>query len=71
MSPMTILQEPPSEANQKWLEENFTDFSLSSFLGHLDSAMSDGNSKQRLSSPIREVGLSIQCSDIPRLEKKF
>lgn len=58
MSPMTILHEQQSDTNQKWLDENFADFSLSSFLGHLDSAMSEGSSssKQRLSSPMREVG---------------
>lgn len=57
MSPMTILHEAPSDP--KWFEENMADFSLSSFLGHLDSAVCDSNSKQRFSSPNAEVSLSI------------
>lgn len=35
MSPMGIIRESPTDP--KWFEENLSDFSLSSFLGHLDS----------------------------------
>lgn len=38
MSPMGILRESPSPNDAKWFEENMHDFSLSSFLGHLDAA---------------------------------
>lgn len=38
MSPMGILRESPSPSDGKWFEENMHDFSLSSFLGHLDAA---------------------------------
>lgn len=36
MSPMGILQDPPTDP--RWYEENLNDFSLSSFLGHLDAS---------------------------------
>lgn len=37
MSPMTILRQSPTDP--RWFEENVNDFSLSSFLGHLDAAV--------------------------------
>lgn len=47
MSPMTILRQSPTDP--KWFEENVNEFSLSSFLGHLDAC--EGEKK----SPNHEV----------------
>lgn len=46
-SPMTILRQSPTDP--KWFEDNVNDFSLSSFLGHLDAC--EGEKK----SPNHEV----------------
>lgn len=54
MSPMRILRELPSPADAKWFEENMHDFSLSSFLGHLEQQPSDQNIR-RIKSPSRNV----------------
>lgn len=51
MSPMTILRQSPTDP--KWFEENVNDFSLSSFLGHLDAC--EGEKK----SPHHEVSTKI------------
>lgn len=50
MSPMTILRQSPTDP--KWFEENVNDFSLSSFLGQLDSAC---DADKRRKSPNRDV----------------
>lgn len=63
MSPMGILRESPSPADAKWFEENMNDFSLSSFLGHLDSTCDQNNSK-RSKSPIRSQMDSSNLSTI-------
>lgn len=39
MSPMRLIRDSPSDP--KWLEDNLNDFSLSSFLGHLDEMNRD------------------------------
>lgn len=36
MSPMTMLRQSPTDP--KWFDDNVNDFSLSSFLGHLETA---------------------------------
>lgn len=53
MSPMRILRELPSPADAKWFEENMHDFSLSSFLTHLEQPY-DQNMK-KIKSPNRNV----------------
>lgn len=60
VSPMGILRESPVPGATKWFEENMNDFSLSSFLGHLE-ANCDPNSSRRSSSrsPNRRVSFSV------------
>lgn len=50
MSPMTILRQSPTDP--KWFEDNVNDFSLSSFLGQLDSTC---EAEKRRKSPNRDV----------------
>lgn len=50
MSPMTILRQSPTDP--KWFEDNVNDFSLSSFLGQLDSTC---DADKRKKSPNRDV----------------
>lgn len=50
MSPMTILRQSPTDP--KWFEDNVNDFSLSSFLGQLDSTC---DAEKRRKSPNRDV----------------
>lgn len=52
MSPMTILRQSPTDP--KWFEDNVNDFSLSSFLGQLDSTC---DADKRKKSPNRDVSL--------------
>lgn len=54
ISPIRILRESPVPADAKWFEENMNDFSLSSFLGQLDSTIEQANNKR---SPNRCVSL--------------
>lgn len=53
ISPMGILSESPVPSASKWFEENLNDFSLSSFLGHLESNCDGRRSRSR--SPNRVV----------------
>lgn len=46
ISPMRILRESPVPADAKWFEENMNDFSLSSFLGHLEANCDQSNSRR-------------------------
>lgn len=46
ISPMRILRESPVPADSKWFEENMNDFSLSSFLGHLEANCEQSNSRR-------------------------
>lgn len=71
MSPMGILRESPSPNDAKWFEENMHDFSLSSFLGHLDAtcdqnaavaAVASAAAARRCRSPNRCV--SSNCDPI-------
>lgn len=62
MSPMRILREMPSPADSKWFEENMQDFSLSSFLGHLDQSCDHPNTPRRSRSPNRNVIIVIKKS---------
>ncbi|XP_031636606.1 protein cramped [Contarinia nasturtii] len=50
ISPMRILRESPVPSDTKWFEENMNDFSLSSFLGHLDSNCERGRSPRCIES---------------------
>lgn len=45
-SPMRLLRDTGGENSSKWLEANTNDFSLSSFLGHLED-VSEANKKSR------------------------
>lgn len=54
-SPMGILRESPSPSATKWFEENMSDFSLSSFLGHLDANYDGRRSRSQSRSPSRGV----------------
>lgn len=56
MSPMGILQDAPSDP--RWYEENMNDFSLSSFLGHLDATCEANGKSSR--SPNRAVSFPIE-----------
>ncbi|XP_037050338.1 protein cramped isoform X2 [Bradysia coprophila] len=53
MSPMTILRQSPTDP--KWFEDNVNDFSLSSFLGQLDSSC---DADKRRKSPNRDADSS-------------
>ncbi|KAJ6637259.1 Protein cramped [Pseudolycoriella hygida] len=53
MSPMTILRQSPTDP--KWFEDNVNDFSLSSFLGHLDSTC---EAEKRRKSPNNDADSS-------------
>lgn len=44
MSPMTMLRQSPTDP--KWFDDNVNDFSLSSFLGHLEAAGGGGGGEQ-------------------------
>ncbi|XP_055304646.1 protein cramped isoform X2 [Sitodiplosis mosellana] len=46
ISPMRILRESPVPTDSKWLDEHINDFSLSSFLGHLESNCDAANSRR-------------------------
>lgn len=46
ISPMRILRESPVPADSKWFEDNINDFSLSSFLGHLEANCDQSNSRR-------------------------
>lgn len=53
---MGILRESPVPAASRWFEENMNDFSLSSFLGHLESNCDQTNGRRsRSRSPNRKV----------------
>lgn len=58
VSPMRILRESPVPCDSKWFEENMNDFSLSSFLGHLEANCDQSNSR-RSRSP-RSVRMNSQ-----------
>lgn len=47
ISPMRILRESPVPTDSKWLDEHINDFSLSSFLGHLESNCDTGSRRSR------------------------
>lgn len=55
MSPMRLIRETSTDS--KWLEENFSDFSLSSFLGHLDEINRDGSADSSNISVISETSI--------------
>lgn len=55
VSPIGILRESPVPSATKWFEENMNDFSLSSFLGHLDSNCELNNRRSDSRSPNRCV----------------
>lgn len=57
MSPMTILRQSPTDP--KWFEDNVNDFSLSSFLGQLDSTC---DAEKRRKSPGRDVSIQRCCA---------
>lgn len=69
MSPMRILRELPCPADAKWFEENMHDFSLSSFLGHLDQSC-DQNLR-RIRSPSRHVSEARSVRDLRLLTLSF
>lgn len=59
ISPMRILRESPVPTDSKWLDEHINDFSLSSFLGHLESNCDASNSRRSRSPRCVSIHLTV------------
>lgn len=58
---MRILRESPVPADSKWFEENMNDFSLSSFLGHLEANCDQSNSRRSRSPRCVSISVCAMC----------